>query len=594
MKKTLLVLSILIIVTTIVADVPREISFQGKLVGVSSPVNLTFKIFDDAAAGSELWSENHLGTILDGDGLFNVILGQTTTLDLDFIDEYWIEVQVDGTPLPSRYKLTSDAYAFRAICADTVDWFGIKSMPAGFADGIDNEGGGVHDHWGESWSGSGTGLRLTSSDGIGLYAITSASTPGVKAAVNGKSDAASGAVPAVLGYTQNHNAPGISGQWGSTISMPTYPVGVYGNSDGGHGVHGRTGHSGSAGIYGSVTGAGTYAGYFDGDVHITDTLTVDGKVGIGTTNPAYLLHTFTDCCEDIIVEDDEGSRAVIDARGADIYMGAHSNHPLRLVTNNDPKMTIQTDGKVGIGTTNPSDNLVIGGTGTTRMKIGYDGSYNHAESGRLAFDEDISASGVCGFEFHHDGSEDKLHLVGGCFTPDTIITFMRDGDIGIGVTYPTHELEVDGDVHITGEFTSETPSFTQVSSYAMRPRDESMEYSISSISGDIYNTGASTIYLYGAVNIPHGATIQEITLYWYDDCASSVGAWLYRKDHTGTSTNMATVSSSGTGGYGSITDGTIVEPVIDLENYRYYIYCTIPGSEGTDLRYGSVVIEYVK
>lgn len=143
MKKMLLVVFVLAIATAIFANVPREISFQGKIVGVVSPVNLTFRIFDAPSAGTELWSENHLGTPLDGDGLFNVILGQTTDIELDFADEYWIEVWVNGAPLATRYKLTADAYAFRAIFADTVDWNGIDNMPAGFADGVDNEGGGL-------------------------------------------------------------------------------------------------------------------------------------------------------------------------------------------------------------------------------------------------------------------------------------------------------------------------------------------------------------------------------------------------------------------------------------------------------------------
>jgi len=169
------------------AQVPHEISFQGKLVGVSSPVNLEFRIYDAETGGTELWSENHIGVSLDGDGLFNVILGETVPIDtLHFNREYWIEVWVNGAPLPTRYKLTADAYSFRAIYSDTANyaiscagggsaqdtfvaywdsirgipadiadgddfepnsidtfvayWDSIRSIPAGFADGVDNEG----------------------------------------------------------------------------------------------------------------------------------------------------------------------------------------------------------------------------------------------------------------------------------------------------------------------------------------------------------------------------------------------------------------------------------------------------------------------
>jgi len=121
-RKVLVVLLSVVLVAAIYAQVPREISFQGKLAGVISPVGLEFKIFDDATAGTELWNEVHVGVSLDGDGLFSVILGQTTPIDLDFSSEYWIEVLVAGSPLPNRYKLTADAYAFRAIYADTADY----------------------------------------------------------------------------------------------------------------------------------------------------------------------------------------------------------------------------------------------------------------------------------------------------------------------------------------------------------------------------------------------------------------------------------------------------------------------------------------
>ena len=85
-KASIMVFLLSITISLIISSPPRELSFQGKLVGVSSPVDLTFKIFDTEAVGtgSELWSESHAGTSLDGAGLFNVILGQSTTINLDF------------------------------------------------------------------------------------------------------------------------------------------------------------------------------------------------------------------------------------------------------------------------------------------------------------------------------------------------------------------------------------------------------------------------------------------------------------------------------------------------------------------------------
>ncbi len=108
-------------------------------------------------------------------------------------------------------------------------------------------------------------------------------------------------------------------------------------------------------------------------------------------------------------------------------------------------MTIGTD-KLGLGTSSPSDRLIVTGTteSTTRMKIGYNGSYNNIESGRLAFDENVSGVGVCGFEFHFDGSVNKLFLDAGCTAMSNIMTFERDGNIGIGTTTPETKLIVKG------------------------------------------------------------------------------------------------------------------------------------------------------
>ncbi len=153
-------------------QVPRTLSFQGKLVGVSSPVDMYFYIYDTETGGTPLWTEYHPDVVLSGDGLFNVILGETNPIDLDFSAQYWLEVRVDMTVLPNRFKLTAGAYSIHAILSDTAKytvyadtavyalscadggsaqdtfvayWDSLRNVPAGFADGTDDIGNDVLD-----------------------------------------------------------------------------------------------------------------------------------------------------------------------------------------------------------------------------------------------------------------------------------------------------------------------------------------------------------------------------------------------------------------------------------------------------------------
>ncbi len=90
--------------------IPHMINYQGMLTDdlgdpLSGPHNLTFRIYDDTTGGELEWSETQNGVQVE-QGLFNVILGQVTLLDLPFDEQYWLEVQVDSDTMP-RIKFTA-------------------------------------------------------------------------------------------------------------------------------------------------------------------------------------------------------------------------------------------------------------------------------------------------------------------------------------------------------------------------------------------------------------------------------------------------------------------------------------------------------
>ncbi len=238
MKVFMKMLIIFAIVTIAVAQVPRTLSFQGKVVEGGTPVtgtrNLTFRMYNVETGGTAFWEETHAGVDVTG-GLFNVILGEITTFEsigVEFLDQYWVGVSVGGgAEMTPRYKLTASPYAM--------------------ADG----------HWYQD----GTNLYSVPTGNVGI-GVTS---PSDKFHVVGKSRFISGGdYPAVHAYNGFQ-----TGQLGAEVGASW--AGVYGRAYGVGTAEGALGHSSGYGVWGSQ-GSSTYAGYFDGDVNITGDLTVSG------------------------------------------------------------------------------------------------------------------------------------------------------------------------------------------------------------------------------------------------------------------------------------------------------------------------------
>jgi hypothetical protein len=90
----------------------------------------------------------------------------------------------------------------------------------------------------------------------------------------------------------------------------------------------------------------------------------DGKVGIGTWSPAYPLELeTTGTGAEFLCERTDGASGVISAGASYVFIGAKSNNDFRLIVNDSTKMTIDTDGEVGIGTTSPSHKIEVYNSG---------------------------------------------------------------------------------------------------------------------------------------------------------------------------------------------------------------------------------------
>lgn len=252
-------------------------TYQGRLTDGGSPADgpydLRFRLYDAASDGAQVGSTVTRGDVGVREGLF--------TVALDFGDVFdgtamWMEVAVRPgsstdayAPLAPRQTLTAAPYALYAANVD------------------------AHNHWGQTWTGDGTGLTLSggtvgveasgsdqgvlgesdSTDGLGVYGSATADS-GTTYGVYGRSDsthgrgvlgyasATSGRTIGVSGWSTSTEGIGVLGYAGAT-SGDTF--GLYGRSEStaGRGVYGEAGATGGAtkGVHGlslSPDGRGVY------------------------------------------------------------------------------------------------------------------------------------------------------------------------------------------------------------------------------------------------------------------------------------------------------------------------------------------------
>lgn len=159
MRTTLALLAATLIAASVRAEVPTGITIQGRLTdaaGVPLPAgnkNFTFKLFDAAAGGTEVWpggaGEDQV-IASDADGLWSATLGAVFPVTGEAFQDSarWLQITVEGTTLP-RVRLQSTPYAIRLESIDRAYGGTIQSPvaigpghtnsgPMGFVAGADN------------------------------------------------------------------------------------------------------------------------------------------------------------------------------------------------------------------------------------------------------------------------------------------------------------------------------------------------------------------------------------------------------------------------------------------------------------------------
>ena len=128
--KTVILVVLFTLVVTIsgYGAVPHFINYQGKAIDkptgvpLSGTYDIAFTIYDHETSTDPVnlkWTETH-SSILITNGIFNVLLGSVTPLDLPFDEDYWIGIKVGtDTEMIPRARLVSVGYAYKAEKADT-------------------------------------------------------------------------------------------------------------------------------------------------------------------------------------------------------------------------------------------------------------------------------------------------------------------------------------------------------------------------------------------------------------------------------------------------------------------------------------------
>ena len=222
---------------------------------------------------------------------------------------------------------------------------------------------------------------------------------------------------------------------------------------------------------GDISGGENQA-YMQIDSAASKAFFLNSNVGIGTTSPSEKLEVLGYAKATTGFK--AGNYTVLNESGNETSLSNSAYYPMFFKTNNSIRMTISNAGNVGIGNTNPSDNLEIGTNGGAdtafRMYSDQINKYFRINSGgnftqlRTTGDQNLilDSQGAAGYVTFQAGNSEKMRI-------------NYNGNVGIGTTSPSQKLDVAGNITIqSGGSSADSNYISMVGSRAIFGYDGSI------------------------------------------------------------------------------------------------------------------------
>ncbi|MFA6169379.1 MAG: hypothetical protein WC772_01230 [Candidatus Margulisiibacteriota bacterium] len=323
MKNRFLVGSIVVLALAFeVFSIPNLLSFEGRLTDtagtpVTASTTVQISIYDSLSGGSLIWGPESHTVTPDNQGVFSVLLGETTALAATVFDSSsrYAQIVVGSEILSPRVRIVSVGYAYKAASAQGVEAGSIsrssvatgqfvKQIVAGSGIGVSGD------------EGSGTGVVTLTATGTGGGTVTSVNSgTGLTGGPITETGTISLAIPVVEingGTSQSTYTTGDILYSSASNTLSKLPIGSAGQI---LKVSGGIPSWGAAGGTGTVTEVNTGTGLTGGPITGIGTISVDSSVVTLTGVQTLTNKTFTDTLTTFQNNADNTKKVALDASG---------------------------------------------------------------------------------------------------------------------------------------------------------------------------------------------------------------------------------------------------------------------------------------